>query len=503
VNGDDPEAAMKVLRLAFDYRQKFQRDVVIDMLCYRRHGHNEADDPAYTQPVMYRKIKELPSAAVLYGQQLAAGKVLSAPEVEAIRKKAADKLNAAFDANKAAGPWVLSPAVTPKPAISSTAIPREMLERVVDGITFLPASFHIHPKLEGFVRKRRETLAKDGAVDWAFAEAIAFGSLVLEDVPVRLSGQDSGRGTFSQRHLVFYDYEDAHRYIPLQHLTDDGSGQKQAQFDVFDSSLSEFGVLGFEYGYSVADPDTLTMWEAQFGDFSNGAQIIIDQFITTAEQKWSQVSGLVMLLPHGYEGQGPEHSSGRMERFLLLCAERNIRVANCTTPAQYFHILRRQMATECKPLVLFTPKSLLRSPQAVSSFNELTSGAFRPVIGDTLDPSRVRKVVFSTGKVYYDLLAAREARKIEDIALVRIEELYPFPEQAVKNVLARYSSSVELIWCQEEPRNMGAWRFMFSYFKGMDRVLRYAGRMKNASPAAGSAKRHAEEQKRLIEDALK
>jgi 2-oxoglutarate dehydrogenase complex dehydrogenase (E1) component-like enzyme len=447
---------------------------------------------------MYRKIKEQPSVAVLYGQHLAAANVLSAAEVEASRQRVAERLNAAFDANKAAGPWVLHPAMAPHPAISSTAISREMLERVVDGVTFLPASFHIHPKLDGFVRKRRETLKNDGPVDWAFAEAIALGSLVLEDIPVRLSGQDSGRGTFSQRHLAFYDFEDGRRYIPLQHMA-----ESQGRFNVFDSSLSEFGVLGFEYGYSVSDPQTLTLWEAQFGDFSNGAQVIIDQFLTTAEQKWGQLSGLVLLLPHGYEGQGPEHSSARMERFLLLCAENNIRVANCSTPAQYFHILRRQMTTEPKPLVLFTPKSLLRSPAAVSSFNELTGSSFRTVIGDTYDPSRVRKVVFCTGKVYYDLAAARDAKKLEDIALVRIEELYPFPEQPIIDVLARYSSGVELIWCQEEPRNMGAWRFMFGYFKGLNRVIHYAGRMKNASPAAGSAKRHAEEQKRLIEDALK
>ena len=262
--------------------------------------------------------------------------------MEANRKKVSDHLNAAFDANKAAGPWVLQPSFAPLREISSTAISREMLEKVVDGITFLPASFHIHPKLDGFVKKRRDTLAKDGPVDWAFAEAIAFGSLVLEDVPLRLSGQDSGRGTFSQRHLVFYDFEDGHRYIPLQHMAEESRHTSR----VFDSSLSEFGVLGFDYGYSVADPQTLTLWEAQFGDFSNGAQIIIDQFLTTAEQKWSQRSGLVMLLPHGYEGQGPEHSSARMERFLLLCAEDNIRVANCSTPAQYFHILRRQMTTD-------------------------------------------------------------------------------------------------------------------------------------------------------------
>jgi multifunctional 2-oxoglutarate metabolism enzyme len=498
VNGDDPEAAMRVLRIAFDYLRQFKRDVVIDMICYRRHGHNEGDDPAYTQPIMYRKIREQPSVAVLYGQRLAAAKVLTATEVEAARKRVSDRLNAAFDANKAAGKWVLQPAIETPSANVPTAISADMLERVVDGITFLPPSFHIHPKLDGFVRKRRETLAKGGTVDWAFAEAIAFGSLVLEGSPVRLSGQDSGRGTFSQRHLAFYDFGDGHRYIPLHHMA-----ENQARFNVFDSSLSEFGVLGFEYGYSVYNPETLTIWEAQFGDFSNGAQIIIDQFIATAEQKWGQTSGLVMLLPHGYEGQGPEHSSARMERFLLLCAEDNIRLANCSTPAQYFHILRRQMTTERKPLVLFTPKSLLRSPAAVSTFEELTGSSFREVIGDTLEPSRVRKIVFCTGKVYYDLLASRQAKAIEDIALVRIEQLYPFPERNVLDLLARYKPNVDLLWCQEEPRNMGAWRFTFGFFKGFNRLIHYAGRVKNASPAAGSAKRHAEEQKRLIEDALK
>ncbi|MGD1072304.1 MAG: multifunctional oxoglutarate decarboxylase/oxoglutarate dehydrogenase thiamine pyrophosphate-binding subunit/dihydrolipoyllysine-residue succinyltransferase subunit, partial [Bryobacteraceae bacterium] len=344
VNGDDPEAAIRVIRLAFDYRQQFRRDVVLDMICYRRHGHNETDDPAYTQPIMYRKIQTHPSVATQYADRLVEEKLLTAAEAQALRTKVSGRLNAAFDANKAAGSWVLQPVLTHGRPNSTTAISRDMIEKTVDGITFLPAAFHLHPKLEGFVKKRRETLAKDGPVDWAFAEAIAFGSLVLEGVPVRLSGQDSGRGTFSQRHLSFYDYENGHRYVPLQHMAPD-----QARFNVFDSSLSEFGVLGFEYGYSVADPNTLTLWEAQFGDFSNGAQIIIDQFITTAEQKWNQASGLVMLLPHGYEGQGPEHSSARIERFLALCAEDNIRVANCTTPAQYFHILRRQAVLPLKP----------------------------------------------------------------------------------------------------------------------------------------------------------
>jgi 2-oxoglutarate dehydrogenase E1 component len=373
-----------------------------------------------------------------------------------------------------------------------------MLERVIDGILLVPPGFHVHPKLDAnFLKKRRETFARNGTMDWAYAEAIAFGSLVLEGTPVRLSGQDSGRGTFSQRHLALYDHENGERYVPLQHMAGD-----QARFEVLDSSLSEFAVLGFEYGYSVAAPRTLTLWEAQFGDFSNGAQIVIDQFITTAEQKWGQHSSLALLLPHGYEGQGPEHSSARMERFLTLCAEDNIRVANCTTPAQYFHILRRQAALPLKALALFTPKSLLRSARAVSSFAELTSGAFREVIGDALDPVHIRRVVFCTGKVYYDLLAEREMKKIEDIALVRIEELYPFPARQTAEVLASYNSDVELIWAQEEPRNMGAWRFIGSRFRFLGRQIRYVGRNSSASPAAGSARRHADEQRTLIQEAL-
>ena len=498
VNGDDPEAALRVVQLAFDYRETFQRDVVIDLICYRRHGHNEADDPAYTQPIMYRKIRALASAAVQYGARLEREKVLPAGGTDAVRRKVSDNLNDAFDKNKAAGPWVLQPVIKPTPENYTTAVSRAVLEQVVTGITTIPSTFHLHPKLEGFIRKRREALAANGTIDWAFAEAIAFGSLVLEGTPVRLSGQDCGRGTFSQRHLAFYDFENGHRHVPLEVMA-----ENQAPFEVLDSSLSEFGVLGFEYGYSVAEPHSLVLWEAQFGDFSNGAQIIIDQFLTTAEQKWSQVSGLTMLLPHGYEGQGPEHSSGRMERFLLLCAEDNIRVANCSTPAQYFHILRRQMTTQRKPLILFTPKSLLRSTAAVSTFDEVTSGEFQPVLPDPGDPAKVRKIVFCTGKVYYDLVAARSATKADDVALVRIEEIYPFPDEKILELLAKYRSNVELIWCQEEPRNMGAWRFVFSYFKGLSRVIQYAGRTRNASPAVGSSKRHAEEQKQLIEAALK
>jgi 2-oxoglutarate dehydrogenase E1 component len=498
VNGDDPDACIRVMRLAYDYRQHFGRDVVVDMICYRRHGHNEGDDPAYTQPLMYKKIHNLPSVAVQYSNRLVAEKVITADEAVWFRRKASDRLNAAFDANKAAGKWVLQPPMKHQRPGDQTAISPELLAETVEGITRIPESFHLHPKLEGFLKKRRDALANNGQADWAFAEAIAFGSLVVEDIPVRLSGQDSGRGTFSQRHLSLYDYENGQRYIPLEHIRPD-----QARFRVIDSALSEFGVLGFEYGYSVADPNSLVLWEGQFGDFSNGAQIIIDQFITTAEQKWDQYSGLVMLLPHGYEGQGPEHSSARIERFLTLCAQDNMRVANCTTPAQYFHILRRQAVLPLKPLVIFTPKSLLRSPVAVSPLADLTSGYFREVIPDeTIDPAHTRRIVFSSGKVYYDLLAARQARKIEDVALVRIEQMYPFPSEQVSELLSRYRHETPVFWCQEEPANMGAWHFMFEHFLELERRLRYAGRERNASPAVGSSKRHAEEQTKLINEAL-
>jgi 2-oxoglutarate dehydrogenase E1 component len=498
VNGDDPEACIRVLRLAFDYRQQFGRDVVMDMICYRRHGHNETDEPAFTQPIMYRKIEKLASVANLYSDRLVGSKLITAAAATALRKKASDHLSQAFDANKAAGKWVLQPPLTHSRPNSTTAISRQLLEKTVDGITHLPPEFNLHPKLDGFIKKRKEALAANSPVDWAFAEAIAFGSLVLEEIPVRLSGQDCGRGTFSQRHLSFYDFQTGARYIPLQHME-----QNQADFNVYDSSLSEFGVLGFEYGYSVADTNTLTLWEAQFGDFSNGAQIIIDQFITTAEQKWGQTSGLVMLLPHGYEGQGPEHSSARIERFLTLCAEDNMRVANCTTPAQYFHILRRQAVLPLKPLVIFTPKSLLRSAKAVSTLSELTDGAFKEAIDDTLDPSKVRRIVFSSGKIYYDLLAAREARGITDIALVRLEELHPFPNKLMGEIIGRYKANVDMVWCQEEPRNMGPWRWVYGRFLDLGgHRLKYAGRLRNASPAAGSPKRHAEEHKRLIDEAL-
>jgi 2-oxoglutarate decarboxylase len=515
VNGDDPEAAIRVAQIAFDYRQQFKKDVVIDMFCYRRWGHNEADDPSYTQPILYRKIKEHPSVGTLYGERLVREGAIAAEEVARMRKDFARSLSAAYDAAQKSSEHFAGQelAAVPTEEIGGfcprTAVNHATIERVIRALTQFPENFHLHPKLRGFVERRREALENGGPIDWAFAEALAFGTLALEGTPVRLSGQDSGRGTFSQRHLVFVDSETGRRFTPLQHVSPD-----QARFDVFDSSLSEYAVLGFEFGYSVADPLTLVMWEAQFGDFANGAQIMIDQFISSAESKWGQPSGLVMLLPHGFEGQGPEHSSARIERFLTLCAGNNMQVANCTTPAQYFHLLRRQMYGGAdrrgvrRPLVVFTPKSILRHPKAVSSISDLTSGGFREVLAEAapVDPGQVARVIFCSGKIYYDLLAAREQQKAGHVALLRIEQLYPFAESEVNDALLRYPLTTEVVWAQEEPRNMGAWRFIEEQLQPLlnptGRELRYVGRPESASPATGSGKRHQEEQAAIMAEAM-
>ncbi len=515
LNGDDPDAAIRVVQIAFDYRQQFKKDVVIDMICYRRHGHNEGDDPSYTQPTLYRKIKEHPSVGTLYSERLVREGILTADDVQAMRKAEGRRLSDAYDAAQAAAERydVQELSAVPSEDIGNvcprTSVNHSVIERVVRATTSFPSTFHLHPKLRGFVDQRREAIEKDGPIDWAFGEALAFGTLALEGTPIRLSGQDSSRGTFSQRHLVFYDSEMGQHYIPLQHISPD-----QAHFDVYDSSLSEFAVLGFEFGYSLADPLTLVLWEAQFGDFANGAQVMIDQFIASSESKWGQPSGLVMLLPHGYEGQGPEHSSARIERYLALCAENNLIVANCTTPGQYFHLLRRQMygghdrRGTRKPLVIFTPKSLLRHPRAVSTLHDFTTGGFIEILGDAYvpDAGRVSRVVFCSGKIYYDLLAGREQQKAEHVAIVRVEQLYPFAADQARDILARYPATAEVIWAQEEPRNMGPWRFMQEQMEPVledtRRDLRYVGRPESASPATGSGKRHQQEQSEIVTDAL-
>ncbi|MBV8809823.1 MAG: multifunctional oxoglutarate decarboxylase/oxoglutarate dehydrogenase thiamine pyrophosphate-binding subunit/dihydrolipoyllysine-residue succinyltransferase subunit [Acidobacteriaceae bacterium] len=519
VNADDPEACIRVAQLAYDYRQQFKRDVVVDIIGYRRQGHNEADDPSYTQPVMYRKIKNTPSVATQYSERLVREKFIPHAQIDNLRTQVRNRLNQTYDeAKKHREQFIIEefaevPAEEIAQPIPSTAADYNDLARVVEKCTVFPEEFHLHPKLKNLLEKRREVL-RGSPIDWGFAETLAFGSLVLEGTPVRLSGEDVSRGTFTQRHLEFSDYETGELYIPLKHLD-----PKQAKFEVVDSPLSEFAAMGFEFGYSVADPLTLVVWEAQFGDFVNGAQIIIDQFVVSAETKWNQPSGLVLLLPHGLEGQGPEHSSARIERFLQLCAENNIQVCNCTTPAQYFHLLRRQMYGGAdrrgirKPLIVFTPKFLLRYPAASSRLEELTSGAFQEVIGDSqYVGGHIRRLLLCSGKVYYDLVNRRQELGRNDVAIIRLEQLYPFPLQRFTDILRRYSDAAELLWVQEEPENMGAWYFVEEQLQSIinpagsngpaKRQLRYVGRPTAASPAPGAHKLHHDQQETLVNEAF-
>jgi len=514
VNGDDPDACVRAIQVAFDFRMLFSKVVVIDMICYRKYGHHEGDDPSYTQPLMYKKIKNHPSVTTLYAGRLTREGVINKELIERVRKSIQERMNQAHEEAVAKGEkWDLQevteiveeelPQSCPRTSIDETTV-----EKVVDGLTQFPSEFRLHPKLRSVVDKRKEFL-KDGKADWALGEALAFGSLLLEGTPVRLSGQDSGRGTFSHRHLEYFDYETGVAYVPITHLD-----PKQAGFEVYDSSLSEYGVMGFEFGYSLGDPLALTLWEAQFGDFVNGAQIMIDQFVSSCEAKWGQPSGLTLLLPHGFEGQGPEHSSGRIERFLQLCAEDNLQVANVTTPAQYFHLLRRQMyggrdrRGMRKPLVVFTPKSLLRHPKAVSVMRDFTHGGFVPVLSDASDaaPDRVSRILLCSGKVYYDLIAARDTRQATTSAIIRLEQIYPWPAGEIDTMLFRYPSTADVVWVQEEPRNQGAWMFVRDRLQPMldstRRTLLYAGRPEAASPAAGSYKRHTQEVSALIDDAF-
>ncbi len=519
VNGDDAEAVVFCARMAAEFRMRFACDIVLDIVCYRRHGHNETDEPAFTQPLMYRAIDKTRTTRTLYAERLAVEGVLSAAESQAMWDEFTQTLEAANAAGKSYKPnkadWLeghWSGMSQPDPEAEriehATAVTAETLKRIGSALTSVPAGFEVHPRIRRQLEAKREMLESGQGIDWATGEALAFGSLLLENHRVRLSGEDSQRGTFSQRHAVLVDQENQNEYVPLNNITRD-----QARIEIYNSLLSEVGVLGFEYGYTLADPRTLVMWEAQFGDFANGAQVIIDQFLASGESKWLRMSGLTLLLPHGYEGQGPEHSSARIERYLQLCAERNMCVANLTTPANYFHVLRRQLKRNFrKPLVIFTPKSLLRHKLAVSALAEMGDGtAFRFVIPevDTIaTPDAVRRVVLCSGKVYYDLLAERREKAISDVAILRLEQLYPMPEKTLARELGAYRNA-ELVWCQEEPENMGAWNYvdrrLEKVLAGLDGTAkrpRYVGREAAASPATGSARAHAAQQARLVADAL-
>ncbi|MBS1789605.1 MAG: multifunctional oxoglutarate decarboxylase/oxoglutarate dehydrogenase thiamine pyrophosphate-binding subunit/dihydrolipoyllysine-residue succinyltransferase subunit [Acidobacteria bacterium] len=508
VNADDVEAAWRVLQIALDFRQKFHKDVVIDLVGFRRHGHNEGDEPSYTQPLMYQRVKEHPGVRELYTQQLIREGALTREEIdqmiETVWRSYETALVSAKEIVAKKKPMTAPPEMKPDmdgSAVLETGVAREALDEVSRSMSVVPQGFTINPKMVSQMSRRARMGSGEIAVDWGFAEGLAFGSLLLEGTSVRLSGQDCGRGTFSQRHAILYDTRTGESWTPLETLA-----KNTVKFEVFDSSLSEAGVLGYEYGYSVVSRDGLTMWEAQFGDFANGAQVLIDQFISPSEDKWKQTSRLVMLLPHGYEGQGPEHSSARLERYLQLCAEDNMQVCYPTTPAQYFHLLRRQVKQELrKPLAVMTPKSLLRLPAAVSTLEQFTSGGFHPVIGDAVNPANVQRVLLCSGKVYYDLLAEHEKNNSGKIAILRLEQFYPFPLSLLQRWLSSFSHAKQLFWVQEEPQNMGGWNFMRPWLQGLRRTgqeLRYVGRLASASPATGSYVVHQLEQQALVNEAL-
>ncbi|QPC30145.1 2-oxoglutarate dehydrogenase E1 component [Caldimonas thermodepolymerans] len=516
VNGDDPEAVVFATQLALDYRQEFKKDVVVDIVCFRKLGHNEQDTPALTQPLMYKKIAKHPGTRKLYADKLVAQGVIEAQEP--------DEMVKAYRAAMDAGRHTVDPVLTnykSKYAVdwapflgkkwtdsADTALPLAEIKRLAERITTIPSNFKLHPLVEKVIADRAAMGRGEINVDWGMGEHLAFASLVASGYPVRLSGEDCGRGTFTHRHAVLHDQNrekwDEGTYIPLQNVA-----ENQAPFTVIDSILSEEAVLGFEYGYASADPNTLVIWEAQFGDFANCAQVVIDQFIASGEVKWGRANGLVLMLPHGYEGQGPEHSSARLERFMQLAADNNMQICQPTTASQIFHVLRRQMVRMFrKPLVLMTPKSLLRNKDATSPLSEFTKGEFRTVIGEThaeIDAAKVKRVIICSGKVYYDLVKKREEKKAGDVAIIRVEQLYPFPHKAFGAELKKYPNATELVWCQDEPQNQGAWFFVQHYIhENMTEGQRlgYAGRPASASPAVGYAHLHQEQQKALLEQAF-
>ena len=526
-NGDDPEAVVFAAKVATEFRQRFQCPVVIDMFCYRRHGHNEGDEPAFTQPLMYKAIRNHPSTREIYAKKLVAENVVSEEEVEKMQAEWRAKLDIELEASQGYKPnsadwldgrWADIQAARDydDPRRGRTGIALESLRDIGKKITAVPQGFHVHRTIQRFLENRNKAIETGRDIDWSTAEALAFCSLLREGHPVRLCGQDTERGTFSQRHSVLVDQENEDRYIPFNHL-----GEGQARFEVINSMLSEEAVLGFEYGYSLAEPNALTLWEAQFGDFANGAQVVLDQFVSSGERKWLRMSGLVCLLPHGYEGQGPEHSSARLERFLQMCAEDNMQVANCTTPANYFHILRRQLKRNIrKPLILMTPKSLLRHKRAVSRLDEMgPDTSFHRLLWDDaqvlsgekikLAPDdKIRRVVMCSGKIYYDLHEEREKRGIDDIYLLRLEQLYPVPLKALVQELARFPKA-QFMWCQEEPRNMGAYSFIapcldwvFRQIDAPSKWPAYAGRPASAATATGQMSQHLKQLKALLDEAL-
>jgi 2-oxoglutarate dehydrogenase E1 component len=522
VNGDDPEAVVYAARIATDFRLKFNRDVVIDLICYRRFGHNEGDEPSFTQPLMYKKIRSHPSPVKVYGEKLVAENSISKDHLDGSIKKFKDLLDDQFKNAKDykpkiewfEGTWSRYKPERGKDKRGVTGSDIKQLKEISNKINSIPEEINVHKTISKILENRKNTVVNGTGIDWSTAEALAFGSLLEEGYPVRLVGQDSGRGTFSQRHSVLRNQLDNSRYVPLNNIS-----KKQKQFEVVDSFLSELAVLGFEYGYSLVEPNTLTLWEAQFGDFANGAQVVIDQFIASGERKWSRASGLVMLLPHGYEGQGPEHSSARLERFLQLCSNDNMQIMNCTTPANYFHALRRQMHRDFrKPLVIMTPKSLLRHKQCTSNIEDFNKeNSFHRVLWDhAIDPksegfieltkpNKINKVIICSGKIYFDLLEAREKLKRDDIVFFRIEQLYPFPAKALAKELKPYIKNANFYWCQEEPKNMGAWFSVRDYIqwtldniKANNNNISYIGRSPDASPATGYAKWHISQQQEII-----
>jgi 2-oxoglutarate dehydrogenase E1 component len=511
VNGDDPEAIIHVTSLALSFRQTFHQDVIIDIFCFRRHGHNEGDEPSFTHPQMYRIIEKHPGVAALYGKKCDANGIISAEQQERLRAETRDLLLRAHEQarvrpialtnrsqgqewNTVSADYVFNDALT--------GLNKEVIDNIMQAMSNWPAGFSQHAKLRRITDARRERYAKESVVDWSGAESLAFGSLLLEHTAIRMSGQDCTRGTFSQRHMVWWDTESKipRPFVPLAHIE-----AGQAPIMIFDSPLSEYSVLAFEYGHSLASPRILTIWEAQFGDFANGAQVVIDNYITTADSRWAIKSGLVMLLPHGLEGQGPDHSCAHLERFLQLCAEDNIQVCNPTTPAQYFHLLRRQvLAPFRKPLIIMTPKSLLRHRRAVSDVSELTAGSFRFVLDDIVAPEKVECVVLCSGKIYYDLLEKRETMAKQSVAIIRLEQLYPFPARQLHQALGKYSNAKKILWAQEEHKNFGAWAFVREQCEmhGMKFALIYTGREASSSPASGSFQAHGEEQKSLVNKVL-